>query len=109
MAGRSNTGCGSTACNNTRTCATLSGMGVYGSSVGGSVVEVDSGTVVVGFTVLATVVEYQIKGEWLEQNATTITGLVLIGIGMMTYVGFLWLLISDGFAQLIPKRYAYRL
>lgn len=42
----------------------------------------------VGCTVLATLAGYQIKGEWLERNATTITALVLIGIGMVAYVGF---------------------
>lgn len=39
-------------------------------------------------TVLATLAGYQIKGEWLERNATTITALVLIGIGVVAYIGF---------------------
>lgn len=42
----------------------------------------------VGLTVLATLAGYQIKGEWLEHNATTITALVLIAIGIVAYVGF---------------------
>jgi hypothetical protein len=76
------------------------------SSVGGSVVEVDSGTVVVGFTVLATVVEYQIKGEWLERHATTRSSLAS---------GWWPKLASDGFLSRAtvhnyhPKRYDYRL
>jgi nickel/cobalt transporter (NicO) family protein len=41
-----------------------------------------------GLTVLATLAGYQVKGEWLEQHATTITALVLIGIGVVAYVGF---------------------
>jgi hypothetical protein len=31
---------------------------------------------------------YQIKGEWLERNATTITAIVLIAIGIVAYIGF---------------------
>jgi sulfite exporter TauE/SafE len=42
----------------------------------------------VGLTVLATLAGYQIKGEWLERNATTITALVLIAIGAVAYIGF---------------------
>ena len=42
----------------------------------------------VGLTVLATIAGYRIKGEWLERNATTITALVLIAIGVVAYVGF---------------------
>lgn len=41
----------------------------------------------VGLTVLATLAGYQIKGEWLEDNATTITALVLIAIGVVAYIG----------------------
>ena len=42
----------------------------------------------IGLTVLATLAGYQIKGEWLEHHATTITALVLIAIGVVAYVGF---------------------
>jgi putative Mn2+ efflux pump MntP len=41
----------------------------------------------VGLTVAATVAGYQVKGEWLERHANTITALVLIGIGVVAYVG----------------------
>jgi ABC-type nickel/cobalt efflux system permease component RcnA len=39
-------------------------------------------------TVIATLAGYQIKGEWLEKNANTITSLVLIAIGAIAYFGF---------------------
>ncbi|HVU67520.1 MAG TPA: hypothetical protein VHD63_10345 [Ktedonobacteraceae bacterium] len=42
----------------------------------------------VGLTVLATLAGYQIKGAWIEKHATTITSLVLIGIGVVAFVGF---------------------
>lgn len=42
----------------------------------------------VGLTVLATIAGYRMKGEWLERNATTITALVLIAIGVVAYLGF---------------------
>lgn len=42
----------------------------------------------IGLTVLATLAGYQIKGDWLEKNANTITCLVLIAIGFVAYVGF---------------------
>jgi len=42
----------------------------------------------IGLTVLATLAGYQIKGEWLERHATTITALVLIAIGAVAYIGF---------------------
>ena len=42
----------------------------------------------VGLTVAATLVGYQMRGEWLEKNANTITSLVLIAIGIVAYVGF---------------------
>jgi nickel/cobalt exporter len=38
-------------------------------------------------TVIATMAGYQIKGDWLEQNANTITSLVLIAIGLVAYFG----------------------
>jgi nickel/cobalt transporter (NicO) family protein len=44
--------------------------------------------VFVGLTVLATLAGYQIKGDWLERNANTITALVLIAIGIVAFVGF---------------------
>ncbi len=42
----------------------------------------------VGLTVIAMLAAYQIKGEWLERHATTITAVVLIGIGIVASVGF---------------------
>jgi len=41
-----------------------------------------------GLTVLATMAGYQIKGEWIERNATTLTALVLIAVGLVAYIGF---------------------
>jgi hypothetical protein len=42
----------------------------------------------VGLTVLATLAGYQIKGVWIEKHATTITSVVLIGVGIVAFVGF---------------------
>lgn len=42
----------------------------------------------IGVTVLATVASDQIKGEWIERNATTLTALVLIAVGLVAYLGF---------------------
>lgn len=42
----------------------------------------------VGLTVVATAAGYQIKGEWLERNANTITSLVLVAIGVVAFFGF---------------------
>jgi len=42
----------------------------------------------VGLTVIAMLAGYQIKGEWLEKHATTITAIVLIGIGIVAFIGF---------------------
>lgn len=42
----------------------------------------------VGLTLLATIAGYQIKGAWIEKHATTITAVVLIGIGVVAFVGF---------------------
>jgi nickel/cobalt transporter (NicO) family protein len=41
----------------------------------------------VGLTVGATAAGYQVKGEWLEANANTITALVLIVIGVIAFIG----------------------
>jgi len=41
----------------------------------------------VGLTVAATAVGYQVKGDWLEANANTITAVVLIVIGLIAFVG----------------------
>jgi len=38
--------------------------------------------------VLATLAGYQLKGEWLERHANTITAVVLIAIGVVAYIGF---------------------
>lgn len=42
----------------------------------------------VGLTVVATAAGYQVKGEWLEKNANTITSLVLVAIGLVAFFGF---------------------
>ena len=42
----------------------------------------------VGLTVIATVAGYQVKGEWLERNANSITSLVLVAIGLVAFLGF---------------------
>jgi nickel/cobalt transporter (NicO) family protein len=41
----------------------------------------------ISLTMIATLAGYQIKGDWLEKNANTITSLVLIAIGIVAYVG----------------------
>jgi hypothetical protein len=41
----------------------------------------------VGLTITATAVGYQVKGDWLEDNANTITALVLIVIGLIAFIG----------------------
>jgi nickel/cobalt transporter (NicO) family protein len=43
-------------------------------------------TTFVVLTVAATLAGYQVKGEWLEENANTITGLVLMAIGAAVYL-----------------------
>jgi threonine/homoserine/homoserine lactone efflux protein len=43
-------------------------------------------TTFVVLTVAATLAGYQVKGEWLEENANTITGLVLMVIGVAVYL-----------------------
>jgi ABC-type nickel/cobalt efflux system permease component RcnA len=42
----------------------------------------------IGLTILATLAGYQIKGAWLENNANSITSLVLVAIGIVAFVGF---------------------
>ncbi|GAC1637878.1 MAG: hypothetical protein NVS4B11_39990 [Ktedonobacteraceae bacterium] len=42
----------------------------------------------IALTVLATLAGYQIKAAWLENNANTITSLVLIAIGVVAFIGF---------------------
>lgn len=41
----------------------------------------------VGLTLIASGIGYQMRGEWLERNANTITSLVLIGIGVVAFAG----------------------
>jgi hypothetical protein len=41
----------------------------------------------VGLTLLATMLGYQIASTWFERNANTIAALVLVGIGVVAYVG----------------------
>jgi hypothetical protein len=41
----------------------------------------------VGLTVIATAAGYQVRGEWLEKHANTITSSVLIAIGVVAYFG----------------------
>lgn len=42
----------------------------------------------VGLTLAATAAGYQMRGEWLEDHANTITSLVLVGIGLVAFAGF---------------------
>ena len=42
----------------------------------------------VSLTVIATLAGYRIKGDWLEKHASTITSILLIGLGIITFVGF---------------------
>jgi hypothetical protein len=41
----------------------------------------------VGLTVVATAAGYQMRGEWLEDHANTITSIVLVVIGVVAYIG----------------------
>ncbi len=68
----------------------LAASAVGGPAVAGVLVVFAAVTMAtfVGLTVLATLAGYQIKGEWLERNATTLTALVLIVIGIVAYIGF---------------------
>ena len=38
-------------------------------------------------TVAATLAGYRVQGAWLEENGNTLTGLVLLGIGLAVYLG----------------------
>ena len=74
---------------------TILPVALAASAIGGSAVVgvlsvfavLTIGTFIV-LTVLATLVGYQVKGTWLENNANTITSLVLIVIGVVAFIGF---------------------
>lgn len=62
----------------------------YGAGAVGAVLGVFAAATMVtfvGLTVAATAAGYQMRGEWLEENANTITSAVLIAIGVVAYVG----------------------
>lgn len=42
----------------------------------------------ISLTIIATLAGYQMKGDWLEKNANTVTCLVLIAVGVVAYFGF---------------------
>jgi nickel/cobalt exporter len=42
----------------------------------------------VSLTVIATAAGYQMKGEWLEHHANTVTSVLLIAVGIFVFVGF---------------------
>lgn len=42
----------------------------------------------VGLTVVAAAAGYRMRGRWLEENANTVTSLVLIGVGVVAFFGF---------------------
>jgi nickel/cobalt transporter (NicO) family protein len=42
----------------------------------------------IGLTLMATLIGYQIKGDWLEKHAMTITSLVLIAIGLAAFISY---------------------
>jgi len=65
--------------------ATAFGVGAVGAVLG--VFAVVTMITFVGLTVGATAVGYQMRGEWLEKNASSITAIVLIGIGVVVYRG----------------------
>jgi ABC-type nickel/cobalt efflux system permease component RcnA len=67
----------------------LAASAIGGSAVAGvlSVFAILTIGTFVGLTVIATIIGYQIKGAWLENNATTITSLVLIALGIVAFVG----------------------
>ncbi len=68
----------------------LAASAVGGSAIVGVLSVFAALTIVtfIGLTVLATLAGYQIKGAWLENNANTITSLVLIAIGVVAFIGF---------------------
>ena len=41
----------------------------------------------VGLTVAATAAGYQVKGEWLERHANSITSLILVAVGLVAFLG----------------------
>jgi hypothetical protein len=62
----------------------------YGSGAVGAVLAVFAAVTLatfVGLTLVATAAGYQMRGERLEENANTITSLVLVAIGIVVYVG----------------------
>jgi putative Mn2+ efflux pump MntP len=62
----------------------------YGPGAVGAVLTVFAAVTMatfVGLTVGATAVGYQMRGEWLEEHANTITSVVLIVIGVVAYIG----------------------
>lgn len=65
--------------------ATAFGVGAVGAVLG--VFALVTMVTFVGLTVAATVAGYQMRSERLEQNANSITALVLIGIGALVYIG----------------------
>lgn len=64
--------------------------GAYGVGAVGAVLGVFAAVTMstfVGLTVVATAVGYEMRGEWLEDHANTITSLVLVAIGVVAFVG----------------------
>jgi hypothetical protein len=62
----------------------------YGGGAVGAVLGVFAAVTMatfVGLTVVAAAVGYQMRGEWLEDHANTITSGVLIAIGVVAYIG----------------------
>ena len=65
--------------------ASAYGLGAVGAVLG--VFAAVTMATFVGLTVVATAAGYQMRGEWLEENANTISSVVLIAIGVIAYVG----------------------
>lgn len=62
----------------------------YGAGAVGSVLGVFALVTMitfVGLTLIAAAAGYQMRGEWLERNANTITSVVLIVIGVIAFIG----------------------